>query len=284
MRFLVTSDVHQQYYKWDKLANAVEKTKPDIVLVAGDIVPHDLFNEPQNFVKKTLKKSAKKIANSNAKLFLITGNDDNINVVKYIKEVEEKTGLWYFINNRVVEFEGFEFVGIPYTLDYSFGLKDWIIKETKDDSRFSIFQMGNAIAIGENNKRNIIYNWREELNSRTSFVEVFEQMSSKVKNMNKSIWLIHDPPTGCGLDMTKRGLTVGSKSVMSFILDKQPFLTVHGHIHESPEYTGKWAVKLGETWTVQAGQIENELYYTIIDIIDGKIIKLTHSIYGDYKE
>ena len=284
MKLLLTSDVHQRYFKWSKLAAAVKKTKPDIVLVAGDIVPHDLFNEPKAFVEKTLTKYGKEIQDAGAKLFFITGNDDNKNIIPFIEQIEKESGLWYFVNDKVVEYNGYEFVGIPYTLDYPFLLKDWIVRESSSESRYSDAQFGQAIIVGENNKRIPIANWRDTLMARPTFEEIFEKMALKVKNMNKSVWLIHDPPYGCGLDMTSRGLTVGSKSVMKFILDKQPFLTVHGHIHESPEYTGKWAKHIGDTWVVQAGQVENDLYYAIVDIMDDKIVKVEHSIFGDYHE
>ena len=284
MRILAVSDVHQKYFKWDKLVSAVKKTKPDIVLVAGDIVPHDLFLEPKKFAEKAMVSYANAIAEVNAKLFFITGNDDNKNITPFLEKIEKETGLWHFINDKIVEFDGFEFIGIPYTLDYPFGLKDWIVRESKEESRYSEHQLGNAILTGENNKQIPIANWRETLMTRPTFEEIFEKMSLKVKNMDKSIWLIHDPPTGCGLDMTARGLCVGSKSVMDFIIKKQPFLTVHGHIHESPEYTGKWARHFGNTWVVQAGQIENDLHYAILDIMDDKIVKVTHSIHGDYHD
>ena len=66
---------------------------------------------------------------------------------------------------------------------------------------------------------------------------------------------------------------------MAFIKKYQPLLTIHGHIHESPEYSHMWKKKIGDTLCVQAGQMDRTLYYTMIDVDDG-VKDIRHSIYG----
>jgi len=45
----------------------------------------------------------------------------------------------------------------------------------------------------------------------------------------------------------------------------QPLLTLHGHIHESPDITGIWRNRAGRTWCVQPGQTRG-LSYVLVDL------------------
>ena len=40
---------------------------------------------------------------------------------------------------------------------------------------------------------------------------------------------------------------VGSMAIRRFIEDRQPLITLHGHIHESPRLTGYWQQQFGKT-------------------------------------
>ena len=50
-----------------------------------------------------------------------------------------------------------------------------------------------------------------------------------------------------------RGRHVGSKALRAFIEQYAPPLTLHGHIHESPAMSGRYAVRLGSTWSINPG-------------------------------
>jgi len=58
-------------------------------------------------------------------------------------------------------------------------------------------------------------------------------------DMKRAIYVIHMPPYRLGLDKCADGLEVGSKAVYDFLLENQPLLALHGHIHESPEVSGR---------------------------------------------
>ena len=83
----------------------------------------------------------------------------------------------------------------------------------------------------------------------------------RVPNMDRTIFNFHAPPYGTGLDEApaldarlrpKHGGAVlepvGSTAVRQSIVDYQPMLSVHGHIHES-----RGVAKLGRTLTVNPG-------------------------------
>jgi Icc-related predicted phosphoesterase len=65
---------------------------------------------------------------------------------------------------------------------------------------------------------------------------------------------MHSPPFGTRLDLIQGGKSAGSRSIKTFIEKNQPLLTLHGHIHESPNLSGAYMDRIGETLSVNPGQ------------------------------
>lgn len=86
------------------------------------------------------------------------------------------------------------------------------------------------------------------------------------KDPERTVYIIHDPPAGLGLDVCHGERQVGSKSVARFIEHHQPRLTLHGHIHESPDVTGVWQNHIGRTVCSNPGQVEKGLVWLEIDL------------------
>jgi len=81
----------------------------------------------------------------------------------------------------------------------------------------------------------------------------------------KAIYVMHSPPYRTKLDLMEGGKSAGSRSIRNFIKTHQPLLTLHGHIHESPELSGAYLDHIGKTLSINPGQ--NAL-------ISGGILKL----------
>lgn len=71
--------------------------------------------------------------------------------------------------------------------------------------------------------------------------------------------------------------------IYEFLQEKQPLLSLHGHIHESPDTEkGKWINQIFDTTCVQTGQTElndSEMVYAEIDLkhkeYKRQVIKIT---------
>ena len=97
-------------------------------------------------------------------------------------------------------------------------------------------------------------------------------------SMAKAIFLFHTPPHDTGLDRAALDdkkidgvpldLHVGSIAVRRFIESRQPLLTLHGHIHESPRLTGTWKDRLGRTHMFTAAHDGPELALVRFDLDD----------------
>jgi Icc-related predicted phosphoesterase len=103
-----------------------------------------------------------------------------------------------------------------------------------------------------------------------------DKLATQITNMERAIFNIHVPPHGTGLDSApeiedgnrvKRGGTiqasVGSTAVRDAILEHQPLLSLHGHIHES-----RGMQKLGRTTCINPGSAYSDwtLQGVVVDL------------------
>ena len=61
---------------------------------------------------------------------------------------------------------------------------------------------------------------------------------------------------------------VGSIAIKRFIEKKQPFLTLHGHVHETVRLTGEWKERRGKTFSFSAAHDGDELAVIRFDTND----------------
>jgi len=280
MKMLALSDIHQQANKWKILVKTVEEERPDIVCIAGDLIPkNNGILDQINFIRH-MRKYAQKIKDAGSELVLIFGNDDNQLLIPDIEKGMED-GLWHYVSDRVVEVKGYEFCGCPWVTDYPFGYKYWVARETDDVLGIDPEQYGKPVVINSGNRFVDIPNLAEYLKSKPSIEASLKKTASQVKDMSRSIWLIHGPPRAFNFDLCAHGAKVGSQVVDDFILKHQPLITMHGHIHEAPEYNGHcWHGYMDKTLSMQAGQLGFDLHYVTFDLDDVVVSNLKHSIYG----
>jgi Icc-related predicted phosphoesterase len=282
MKILALSDIHQGTDKWKMLVETCQdfKGQIDIVVIAGDLFPKNTTINNQKIKTKLLKDSAQKIKDCGMKLILTMGNDDNQNLISFMDE-EDKNGLWYHLHEKIVEIDGYEFVGMPWVPDHPFGYKYWCRAEFKNDLGIEIFQYSKPVVLTEDDQFRKIGDYKRFLQDQLPIYDCLKNLASIVKNMDKSIWLIHAPPSDLRLDICAGGSFAGSKAVLKFIDEFQPFITIHGHIHEAPEYNGHvWFVQHNKTLCIQSGQLMPYLHYAILDVENGKILNKKHSVYG----
>jgi len=283
MKILAVTDVHQMISKWKKVVKACAEEKPDVLAISGDLFPKDTYITGQLPFMKHLQKYAAQIKLLGVEIVIILGNDDNQLLIPQMEEAE-KEGLWYYLHEKVVKIAGVEFAGMPYVPDYPFGYKYWCHAEFADKPRICKEQFTDPVIIDQKTHNfKVIPNYEKYLKGKISIYRSLMDTAAKLKDIHKSVWLIHAPPSGMGLDVCCHGARVGSDAVLDFIEQEQPLLCIHGHIHESPEYNGhRWCQYNGNTLCIQCGQLGHDLHYSIIEIEDGKIIGRSNSVYNSY--
>lgn len=109
----------------------------------------------------------------------------------------------------------------------------------------------------------------------------YDAMLARLKNPKNAVFNLHAPPYGTTLDdvpeLTEdlkpkhagRSLVpVGSRAVRDVILEYQPILGLHGHIHE-----GKGAMRLGKTLCINPGSMyeQGRLLGAVINLARNKV-------------
>jgi Icc-related predicted phosphoesterase len=174
---------------------------------------HRLINER---MQHWIELADEKLKDSKAKIFMAPGNDDPMEM----DAILESSKVMKSAAMKNLDILGYEMITIAHTSP-----TPW------DTPR----------------------EWSEE-----EMAKNIDKLAGTIKNMERAIFNFHDPPYGTMLDYAPKlrdmrqsaGETehVGSKAVSEAIKKYQPFLGLHGHIHES-----RAAQKIGRTFCVNPG-------------------------------
>ena len=260
MKVLFVADLHGCKWKYERLFEVAEGFQATIVINGGDLLPNDgdLFTQ-EEFITNYLDNHFARFDSAGIYYLCYLGNDD----LRIFDELfEESSNKYLFVvclAQRKFEVGGFEFVGMNWVVDYPFRLKDRCRMDT-DDYIFQE-QFGTGLLSTPNGLQELD-DWFAYAKTLPTIENELNQLVQP-KNMAHSVYVIHMPPSGLGLDKCSHGTKVGSKAIYNFLQKYQPRLSLHGHIHESPEVTGRWHAKLGNTICIQPGQLNGFTYVTI---------------------
>ncbi len=242
------SDLHGKKEKYEKLIEHIIREKPDIVFVGGDLLPHPCNEDFKdlNFLRDYLIPEfvlLRKAMHSGYPIILMIMGNDDPKSEEHIINCGEKLGLWHYINNKHFTFREYRIFGYNYVPPTPFKLKDW---EKYDTGR----EVNPGCISPEEGKRSTPFIEKEISNS--TIEKDLNELAAEYP-MNKSIFLFHSPPYGTNLDITAYRKEIsdphaGSKAIRKFIEKKQPFLALHGHIHESSRISGEWKELIGATY------------------------------------
>jgi Icc-related predicted phosphoesterase len=258
---LFVTDLHGSTDRFDKLFALIRSSIPDLVFLGGDILPfggllpNRAKRRPTPFIQEYLARGfgslRRKMRKDYPLVAVILGNDDPRREEAAL-EAGEQAGLWRYLHNRKVDFHGFTLYGYSCIPPSPFMLKDW---ERYDVSRYvdvgaSEPESGFTSVLLTDGKP-----W-----DRTIQQEL-EQLAGS-NDLERAVFLFHVPPYGSFLDRADLdGRTVdsapldvhvGSIAVRRFIESRRPYLTLHGHVHESARLSGHWRQRIGRTWCLSA--------------------------------
>lgn len=268
------SDLHGKIARYDKLMGQIREEKPEILFIGGDILPNVFSKKKTNvayddFVLDLLIPQFKKLKNELQyqfpRIYIIMGNDDpKIEEESVVKG--EESGIWQYIHNKQVKFNEYSIFGYANVPPTPFLLKDW---ERYDVSAYvdpGCVPPTDGIRTVKADLRKIQH----------STIQNDLKVLVDNEDLKNSIFLFHSPPYNTNLDRAALDgrmidhvpldVHVGSIAIKRFIEEKQPLLTLHGHIHESTRITGQWKEITGRTYSFQAAHDGQELSLIIFDL------------------
>lgn len=286
-KILFTSDIHGNEVQYKKLVDYTLKIKPDFVVIGGDIAPKDFSKDEfisgqKNFFENNLPKLLLplKIGLSTTKLFLMMGNDDCSVNIKVLKKYDGD--LYYIIHNKRIKLiNGFDIIGYSYVPITPFGIKDWEKYDFSDAPRRSeveylVRKQQNYRLAAKKSTEN---GWQDfTFNSEIEKNDSIQKDLARglfLKNLKKTIFVMHCPPDNTPLDIIATGAHVGSMALRCFIDKHQPYLMLHGHIHETVKMSGKFKYEIGDTLCLTSGNhnIGESLAVLVFEIGKEKEVK-----------
>jgi len=271
-RCLFVTDLHGRLDRYDKLFRIILSERPDAVFMGGDLLPHAWHAADEggfiaSYLEKELIKLRDALKDSYPRIFAILGNDDG----RYEEgEMERGTsaGIWEYAHNGRFALDRWHVYGYSYVPPTPFRLKDW---ERYDVSRY----VDPGCISPEEGIRSMPV---PEDESRHSTIQHDLETLAGEEEMIGAVFLFHSPPYDTNLDCADidgrmvdhvpMDPHVGSIAIRRFIEERQPLLTLHGHVHESVRLTGSWKDRIGRTLMLSAAHDGPELALIRIDLED----------------
>lgn len=276
MKFIYSCDIHGDKNKYEKLLELATESRTKTIVLAGDLLPKKWQNREEvqrEFINGWFKDYLKRVNDSGVRFIAILGNDDVEAIEEdYNKMISEYENV-YNIDGTKADIDGISFIGFSSVLDTPFYRKNRIVKE---DGMTMPIQRHDMIEIEKGTRMITKEEWEKyrDLNIPT----MGEKLNSlpEITEGNLGVFVFHDPPYGIGLDVCKDGDIVGSKDMLEYIKTKKPYLSLHGHVHESSKISGKWKEKVGNTTCMNCGQTEygeKDLHFAAVDTDRNLIIR-----------
>jgi Icc-related predicted phosphoesterase len=268
------SDMHGREDGYRKLFSLVRRERPQAVFLGGDLLPPGslLFARGrsgqagflQGFLMPGLQALRDSLREEYPRFFLILGNDDARSEEAAFRE-NERSGLWQYMHFRKFRFGPYAVYGYSCVPPTPFALKDW---ERYDVSRFV-----DPGSIPPEEGRFSVEVAEEEKGLPTIQDDLLALGGDEP--LSRAIFLFHSPPyltrldraalDGRQVDGAPLDVHVGSIAIRRFIEERQPLVTLHGHVHESARLTGSWQEKIGATHCFSAAHDGPELAVVSFD-------------------
>lgn len=286
MKHLVvySADLHGNEAQYEKLVDFGKSTSAHSLIIGGDIAPkrgkrEHFIRMQRTFLSERLPELLLpfKMELPNSHIYLMMGNDDCACNLDVLERYDSK--LFHLIHGRRLNLtEDFDIVGYSFVPITPFMLKDW--------EKFDLSEVPTALATEYVQRKS--WNYRlEGFRStpqgwkRFHFAETIEKKDSIQKDLKKrvftkepenTLYVIHTPPDGTHLDQRYDGSHVGSMAVKLFIEERQPYSTLHGHIHETVAVSGRFKEVIGNSISLSAGNddLGKDLSILTFDLYDLK--------------
>jgi len=259
--FVFASDLHGREERYLKLLSFVREKRPQAVFLGGDLLPSGslLFGKSgfsqgdflKGFILPCLRELRADLKNEYPRFFLILGNDDARSEEASLCRLE-KEDLGEYVHMRKVPFGIYAIYGYSCVPPTPFSLKDW---ERYDVSRF----VDPGAIPPEEGRYSVAVPDDEK-----GFPTIQEDLGTLGGRdpLDRAIFLFHSPPyqtlldraamDGRKVDHVPLDVHVGSIAIKRFIEERQPLVTLHGHVHESARLTGSWQDRIGRTYCFSA--------------------------------
>ena len=272
-RCFFVSDLHGRGDRYRKLFAVIEEERPQAIFLGGDLLPQVWASRlaSGDFVTDVLEPGFRQIHERSGDdpigVFLILGNDDDRTSEGAFLDGDHR-GLWTYVHESWAALGAHPVLGYAFVPPTPFLLKDW---ERYDVSRFT----DPGCVSPERGQRTLPVD-PDTIRFGTIAADL-ERLAGD-RDLEDAVLLFHSPPyrtaldraclDGQSVDHVPLDVHVGSIAIQRFIEERQPLLTLHGHIHEAPRLTGAWRDRIGRSHCFNAAHDGPELALVRFDLDD----------------
>lgn len=253
---LYTSDLHGSRSHYEAAFRLADELRVRAVVLGGDLAPMGDPRAQREFFEAFLIPFLGRVASGPGApdIFYIFGNGDwraNESALE-----AARIPRLHYVHGRVLPFlDGTWIAGQNCVPPTPIRLKDW--ERWEADAGPSVRPDGQR-STSDGSLHEFTFSGREqeellesEMDRLTATVQAAPQVASRPGSL---ICVFHGPPHNTALDQIAGGTHVGSRAARRFLERVRPALSLHGHIHESPAVSGRFADRVGETVCVNPGQ------------------------------
>lgn len=249
---LFSADIHGNIIQFQKLFDYANKNNISAVIIGGDIAPkdkeHRTIEDQKKFLIEKLIPLIKKFnikTKNKCKIFLIMGNDDFKSNYPILKKYEKTAGFKLAEKETLKLTKEFNIIFYSYVPLTPFIFKDW---EKLDLNKENELKTRKDIRLeGIKTKNNKTMKIKINLDKRIDTIENDLRELFKKNKTKKIILVSHTPPYNTNLDLIQNKEHIGSRAIRKIIEKKQLPLTLHGHVHETFEVSGKFISQIGKS-------------------------------------
>ncbi len=265
---LFGADFHGNERAYVSFFERAARSDVQLVVLGGDLLPHprgsgSWIEQQRGFLRGWLAASLRSFRERapDTPVFAMLGNDDFGACAEALEELG-RVELLLPLHDEVHAIDDGWIAGYACVPVTPFAMSDWDRYDAEDwvpplAPDQVLLSDGGEIRQGS----------LSELRARPTIEDDLDALAAR-SDPRGTICVAHTPPFGTKLDVMHDGGHIGSPALREFIEREQPPLSLHGHIHESPERTGSIVDRLGRTVCVNPGSSNFALRAAFLDTED----------------
>jgi len=256
-RVLFCADLHGNLGQFDAVVLHALAEGIGHVVFGGDLTPKDAARRTPALHRAFLRDELfplfrQKVDPDRLQVLLILGNDDFRSNRDFVVDQQRDGAPFRLIDRQPFVTEGgFSIVGYSSVPSTPFLYKCWERRDALEDTDFSSrpdTRLQGVISEGDE----LVPHSLESMLDQPSIEEDLHALTADLP-MDRTVVVSHAPPFGTVCDLNREHRHVGSRGLRAFIEDRQPYLTLHGHIHETVDLSGDFGERIGGTHCAAVG-------------------------------
>ncbi|MCH8804520.1 MAG: metallophosphoesterase [Planctomycetes bacterium] len=280
MRICYSSDFHGQISLYDQFDDLVHAQKPNLVILGGDMLPDGDPDDPITpqvaFVHDEYMRRINSWQNAAPGLAVacVLGNHDWICSRMALQNYHDAGRIVLLDHRQAWHYDGVAFLGYSKSPPTPHWVKDLERLDLPDSplpaSGGTVWDPGAQC----------VFEARPEEHFGTQ-PSIETELAAAARIEGPWIFVCHAPPHGTKLDrLPSVEYPIGSRAVRDFIQSRQPMCALHGHVHESPGFTGSHIDHIGRSLCVNPGQSLDNLHAVLFDS-DDPAGTLRHTVFAE---